>query len=686
MNCIEYEKFDLMIQPEQDGYKAFVINSPAGEDNERFEMPFSKKELEDFLNYLEEPSQSERSFEDVAKEFGGRLFDALFKDKIYARLCVSLERTRKQGQKLRIVLRLGQVPDLAALPWEYLYNPELRFLSRSPETPVVRYLELPEPRPPLAIEPPLRVLVMTSSPRQYPLLNAKKEWDKLNESFADLRHQGLVELELLEEASASALQHKLWQSTELRQSKYHVFHFIGHGGYDTENQRGYLLMEDEQKGADPVGGERLADLLCGDSSLRLVLLNVCEGARASFTDPFGGIAQSLGRARIPAVIAMQFKIVDEAAIAFATGFYSAVADYWPLDAAVARARNAMGTAEWGTPALYMRSQDGHIFTKKSLEPPPSPPPAASLNSDEISYSLMTKAILAGRLIPFIGADANLCGRIPGDWQGGPYAPSDCELAAHLSAGIQHLRDNFSDLVRVSQYIALESSEYLMSELHTALKGPFLTTSLHDFLATIPGILREKGGLHSYPLIVTTNYDDALECAFKKIGEPYDVVCYMAGGDYSRKFYHEPYQGNRITISKAVKYDEVPLNNRTVILKLQGAVDRNDPRQDSYIITEDNYVDHLTHREFINRVPSNITNMLTDKNNKLLFIGYRLLDWNLRTIFRRIWEEEGPKSESWCLQSGSDPLDVEFWKKRNVKMLRNANLKHFVSEMERRLKA
>ena len=685
MSRIQYEDFDLMIMSEKDGYEAFVINSPGGQDSEKFEMPFSKKELEAFLNHLGEPWQSEQSVEDVAKEFGGRMFDALFKGKVYARLCVSLARTRQEGKNLRIVLRLGKAPDLAALPWEYLYNPDLRFLSRSPETPVVRYLELPTPNLPLFINMPLRVLVMISSPRKYPPLDVKKEWDKLNESFADLRRQKLVELTLLEEASAAALGQHLRQNNQ-----YHVFHFIGHGGYDTENQRGYLLMENEQNDYDYICGDLLADLLCSNYSLRLALLNVCEGARASFTDPFGGIAQSLGQAGIPAVIAMQFKISDEAAIAFATEFYSAVADYWPLDAAVAEARKAiarkvMGTTEWGTPVLYMRAKDGHIFTNKAPEPPP-PPSEASLTSDEISYSLMTKAILAGRLVPFIGAGANLCGRLPGDWQGGPYAPSDCELAAHLSAGIQHLRDNFSDLVRVSQYIALESSEYLMSELHTALKGPFLTTSLHDFLATIPGILREKGYLHSYPLIVTTNYDDALECAFKKVGEPYDVVCYMAGGDDSRKFYHEPYQGNRITISKAAKYDEVPLNNRTVILKLQGAVNRDDPRQDSYIITEDNYVDHLTHREFINRVPSNIINMLTDKHNKLLFIGYRLLDWNLRTIFRRIWEEEGPKSESWCLQSGSDPLDVEFWKKRNVKMLRKANLEHFVAEMERRLKA
>ena len=69
---------------------------------------------------------------------------------------------------------------------------------------------------------------------------------------------------------------------------------------------------------------------------------------------------------IPAVIAMQFEISDEAAIVFAEGFYSSLANGSPVDAAVAAARLAMfarrnDDIEWGTPALYMRVPDGRIF-------------------------------------------------------------------------------------------------------------------------------------------------------------------------------------------------------------------------------------------------------------------------------------------------------------------------------------
>jgi hypothetical protein len=75
---------------------------------------------------------------------------------------------------------------------------------------------------------------------------------------------------------------------------------------------------------------------------------------------------------------MQFEITDEAAIAFSEVFYEAVADSYPIDTAVAQGRkgilNATSGAEWGTPVIYMRSQDGRLFdVTRNVEPAPSPP-------------------------------------------------------------------------------------------------------------------------------------------------------------------------------------------------------------------------------------------------------------------------------------------------------------------------
>jgi hypothetical protein len=94
----------------------------------------------------------------------------------------------------------------------------------------------------------------------------------------------------------------------------------------------------------------------------MAILNACEGARTSRSDPFAGVAQSLVQQGIPAVVAMQYEITDEAAITFSRELYGAIVDGYPIDAAVAEARKAIfakgNDVEWGTPVLYLCSPDG----------------------------------------------------------------------------------------------------------------------------------------------------------------------------------------------------------------------------------------------------------------------------------------------------------------------------------------
>ena len=56
--------------------------------------------------------------------------------------------------------------------------------------------------------------------------------------------------------------------------------------------------------------------------LRLVVLNSCEGARTTLTDPYAGVATTLVQLGVPAVVAMQFEISDRAAIVFAEELYT----------------------------------------------------------------------------------------------------------------------------------------------------------------------------------------------------------------------------------------------------------------------------------------------------------------------------------------------------------------------------
>ena len=90
------------------------------------------------------------------------------------------------------------------LPWEYLYSAALnRFFSLSNTTPVIRYLDLPERIPPLAVQSPLRLLAMIAGSRDYPPLDVEQEWRKLRSALRELEEAACVILERLQPATLS---------------------------------------------------------------------------------------------------------------------------------------------------------------------------------------------------------------------------------------------------------------------------------------------------------------------------------------------------------------------------------------------------------------------------------------------------------------------------------------------------
>ncbi|MGB0384777.1 MAG: CHAT domain-containing protein [Ardenticatenaceae bacterium] len=384
MDQMRYLDFELLIERWEKGYRARVTDSPAGWASVEFTLPFSDLEVENFVLRMAAAGRNVRGINQsqmgLTKMFGERLFQAIFKDESYHCLVRSLDEAERQKAGLRIQLRL-EAPELADLPWEYLYNPaDNRFLSLSKETPLVRFLDLPGQIPPQQVAPPLKVLVMIAQPLDARPLDVAQEWRNLNEALADLKKEGLITLTRLEEATLAALQR------QLRQDTYHIFHFIGHGTFDKRSQDGLLLLEDEQGMGQLVSGQRLGTLLRDQRSLRLVILNACEGARTSRTDPFAGTAQSLLQHGTPAVIAMQFEVSDKSALTFAHEFYAALADNYPVEAALGEARKAIYRegygAEWGAPVLYLRTPNGRIFDIAAL--PHQEPQIKLINKTETS--------------------------------------------------------------------------------------------------------------------------------------------------------------------------------------------------------------------------------------------------------------------------------------------------------------
>ncbi len=378
---IAYDNFAVKLEPRQgEVYPVIVLDSPAGQGRGQFKLPLWPETLGPLLVDLGRAvrgSGSAQSAPTTARkeeqagwrsphQIGDQLFRALFSGRVrtlYDRSLGHIEGQPNRG--LRLMLHLDpEHPDLAqlaSLPWELLYQNETRdFLSLNHLTPIVRYLDVPRPTRPQPFQPPLRILVVVSSPTGVDPLDLAQERRLIEEAWGQ---DESVEVRFLEQATTAALRRAM-----LREP-FHVLHYMGHGDFDEPTGRGVLLFEDAQGNPDPISGQALATLLQGVGALRLVFLNACDTARTSRregVDPFAGVATALVMGGLPAVVAMQFPISDRAAIAFSQEFYHRLAAGDPVDAAVAEGRVATYLAdpeslEWVTPVLFMRIPDGRLF-------------------------------------------------------------------------------------------------------------------------------------------------------------------------------------------------------------------------------------------------------------------------------------------------------------------------------------
>ncbi|HEX6365453.1 MAG TPA: PASTA domain-containing protein [Agromyces sp.] len=297
--------------------------------------------------------------EAAIQRVGRQLFDAVFQGDVHSAYRTSVAVASERGKSIQLVLRLS-APGLVALPWETLFDPETgTYLCR--KEPLVRRVPARHAPAALAIDPPLRILGMVSSPRGLPALDVEAEKALLEDALRPQIDAGRVTISWVDPVTWSAVH------DQLLSREWHVLHFIGHGTYDTETDEGLLAFVGREGRAHNVPASSLADLIDeADPSPRLVLLNTCSSGAGGRDDLFSGTAGALAQSGIHAVAAMQFEISDKAAIEFSRGFYSALAHGRSIDDAVRSGRIEIlglgqGTLEWVTPVLYLRGDDTRLF-------------------------------------------------------------------------------------------------------------------------------------------------------------------------------------------------------------------------------------------------------------------------------------------------------------------------------------
>jgi len=260
------------------------------------------------------------------------------------------------------------------------------------------------------------------------------------------------------------------------------------------------------------------------------------------------------------------------------------------------------------------------------------------------FEQVLDALFQGRLVAVLGAEIG-------------------DLTARLAQRFDYVENGYG-LPRVAQYISvMKGSGPLYDELHSLLDADAIPTPIHRLFASLPPLLRARGLPHQ--LLVTTSYDLALEAAFLEAGEEFDVVSYIAAGPQRGKFCHLRPDGTGRVVDLPNTYAaELSLEDRTVILKLHGQVDRGAEREwESFVVTEDDYIDYLSHSDVAAAVPVGLAAKL--RRSHFLFLGYTMADWNLRVVLNRLWSDHPLSYRSWAVQPDAKPLEREFWKRRDV---------------------
>jgi hypothetical protein len=316
-----------------------------------------------------------------------------------------------------------------------------------------------------------------------------------------------------------------------------------------------------------------------------------------------------------------------------------------------------------------------------------PRPGARTDAERITFHLGR-----GSVVSVLGSGINAVDR-DGPWQHGAGSlPDTAELASHLARSFR-VGAETDDLARISQHVSLTEGRIDLYRMLRELlvKAECEPASVHRFAARLPGRLRDVGR-ERYQLVVTTNFDAALERAFDAVHEPYDLVVFVAAGEHRGRFVHVPWwdregRGPRpITVPN--EYVDLPIDEegtleRTVIVKLHGGGVDLGPEgpnlRDNFVITEDDYIGYLTQSPVASLIPLQILNKIRDSH--FLFLGYRMRDWTLRVFLQRIWGEQQIEARSWAVEDpGLDAVDRELWDHFGVHVLEQPVV-DFLNELE-----
>lgn len=325
---------------------------------------------------------------------------------------------------------------------------------------------------------------------------------------------------------------------------------------------------------------------------------------------------------------------------------------------------------------------------------------------EPPYGIIWGHLSRGEIIPFLGAGASLSrvpappGADPDPAGAAPRLPTGRELARRLAKEASFPSDDDrdrEDLAKVASYYqeAAADRESLRNCLREVFEKKYTPGLVHHFLADVSvrlGQRKEKKAL----LIVTTNYDDLIEQAFASRRVAYHLVVHPTDRlDLGASvLWWKPGE----TTPAAHKPQQLPLSltDTTIIYKMHGSVCRMAAEWDSFVISEEDYVEFLSRMTGQNAIPARF--MAEFLSRRFLFLGYGLGDWNFRVMLRNLQTTligakersaaagapaAAPARElrSWAIQKGPSKLEESLWRTRMVN-IHDMDIDSFVTELRK----
>lgn len=285
------------------------------------------------INRLEcDPKDPAGRFERL-KTLGSKLFHNVFTPDIQK----IWKGFKEKCDFLILCIRIApEAGGLEILPWETLHDGE-EFLSAGAKTGVCRLpLDIALQNELPAVPSPLKMFALMSSPldlTENERLAIEREQEILLQAVNTPVEQGRLDIEFEDEAKLPVVEKCL-------EDRYQIFHYSGHG-IPPEDGGGLLLEDALGKKRAMTVTEVLQMLQKGEKDLRLAVISGCQTARTLHVSGFRDLARGLVQRNIPAVLAMQFSISDDAGLLFAETLYPSLIEGQMLEIAVSASRRIL---------------------------------------------------------------------------------------------------------------------------------------------------------------------------------------------------------------------------------------------------------------------------------------------------------------------------------------------------------